>query len=1431
MKAIMRSIQILFLNIFFKDLFKKNTILKFYNKTKTIVILLGLCLMFSSCTLKKRSTELTKPELDVLLEMSNEFSKFSNTIVNENGQRVLKIPDEKLKLMQEALAKKSPGNKKVHKYFFYDLDHKGNIVAPKTFMCGWAAEQVAGWGFNTGEKGIKKGQHCNVQFDPLDVNNGGDYLIGRMVNASEPNWENWAPYIRIKINKHFYVEKRKDGNGRELNELVENSSRSNWSARPFMELDLESLEVMNRSWGNYKKVNLGNVEWDYVNRFLGFDYSVTKPIYVSWWWMSWLVDHATVKYRFNFLNFDHDKTFEETPYHLDNAKHINVLHIMGESEFSSHLGEQQFYKAVKWDTRKTTDLYAHNCSTSEQEIAKDVVELWNDAFEALGHGRLFNFKISKRKNAFDMRYSTINCIQDYRLSKNSLGIGMITADRRNGKILWGGVTIWTGKINQIINSVSPVPSISAASSYQANTPENSFGFNYSLLDPKIYSSKNISKSNLIRNNLAYEFNFDGFKQMATETITNLAHTNTNSENNIELNPALQYILSSNDGIISSEDRDTFLDLLMNNFSQENNSSKKYLTQSLSDIENYFKQINMDAQLDDQSFNNLSLNDLFNNNLSGQASNSGFNLNLPSEFTQFGMSIGQYGKLTRDESYISFEGNSDVLDLELTAETVSTSIAHGKALLKNKLGEIGNNFELKDYLELANLEDNLVKTYIKDLLLHEVGHMIGLGHNFKENILPKKGSVPNFYLEDTHASEVGDSYFPMPKYENGEYIGLESRAHAHQTNYTSVMGYKNGATSVMTKYENLLPGPMDLLVLEYLYNKRVPYYPTDSDGEDKFVWENIPVDGKIEDYTKIDNKDYDPGYFPACNDADASLSIDPFCNRWDRGYDAPTIVTNYFDELKNITHNTITNYANLSKANPRRLENYLEYRSLWAMSRSRLFYDYLRKTYKTSIEELFSEYGTTFATNFSDICAQSYRTKNPELASKLNLDSFLITDEKINDESGDPVSSSSDKDSEDSVADVSIDRKSDTEEAVLALNKLFEDENVLNLCVATRIFLNEIDASLQLYGPDVTEVNHADRYFTANIITGDVSVDDNTFGNWQELSRLPLKRPAILSLTLPYPINPYFSRRYLAPVIDYTTDDGYFHLSTFFPVEYTKIFANTVNSNLNLEKEKIGFSIVYLGYMSRYIYYSNDVRLMTKKYIDEIVSKSKFDYSFAVVTIEEDPNNESNNDGEINNFIAKVKRYKQGSESNDSTAEIYFYLDEQLINIPSTNSMILPISPLRWFSDKSAIYFAINLDFDYTFDTQINTSNAKTLLTERYKTRLTDCTEGDRNNGLKYFFGGNSNDDDPSNTYTFESYKVENNIAKDKGAQNQFWNEIYNEYVKYYDENNPKYAGIQPDEKVCESALTSQEILIYGASAINGLYFPGINKYLNRVNGR
>lgn len=50
------------------------------------------------------------------------------------------------------------------------------------------------------------------------------------------------------------------------------------------------------------------------------------------------------------------------------------------------------------------------------------------------------------------------------------------------------------------------------------------------------------------------------------------------------------------------------------------------------------------------------------------------------------------------------------------------------------------------------EAHSVRTYpemldsiVKDLALHEIGHFLGMGHQFKENIVPKEGTVPQGLL--------------------------------------------------------------------------------------------------------------------------------------------------------------------------------------------------------------------------------------------------------------------------------------------------------------------------------------------------------------------------------------------------------------------------------------------------------------------------------------------------------------------------------------------------------------------------------------------------------------------------------------------------------------------------------------------------------------
>ena len=89
-----------------------------------------------------------------------------------------------------------------------------------------------------------------------------------------------------------------------------------------------------------------------------------------------------------------------------------------------------------------------------------------------------------------------------------------------------------------------------------------------------------------------------------------------------------------------------------------------------------------------------------------------------------------------------------------------------------------------------------RSLMKGLIGHELGHFMGLGHNFKQNILPKESETPP-----------------------SVYSHLKERAENGFQNFHTLMGYPSASIEMQWKYEEIEPGAYDIQVLQYIYNKK------------------------------------------------------------------------------------------------------------------------------------------------------------------------------------------------------------------------------------------------------------------------------------------------------------------------------------------------------------------------------------------------------------------------------------------------------------------------------------------------------------------------------------------------------------------------------------------------------------------------------------
>lgn len=1110
----------------------------------------------------------------------------------------------------------APNDRGIEKTFFVEKvttasanGTSATVLQPKTFLCGWAPISESGAiasSFLT--HAVHMAGHCNMEFEIT-----ADALIGRLVNPTFPNDRTrWKPALIIPIRKHYYYELAKDSYGRDTNQFIENTSRSDFSARPMMDLALEGLSIddwdLSMFWDsrNGKITSIQDVEWDKKSGFLGFTASVTSPTWGS---------AVAARIRFNFKAFEHNAKFEVTPYSPLNAKYFNALHVIGEKVE----GINQIWSAAKWDLSKSHDVYLHGFPDAYVPLAQRTVDQWNEALKAIGKPAAFRLNRTPMKYPFDLRYPMIVWVDDPQISASSpLGVGMAQADVRNGEIIWGQVTVYGGMLERYVKS-----HLSASGSGTSSAQASSFSGSFS-------TAASVTSSPLHAKSLGSPAFFETYFNPTTplKTVEPIGADGLLRLEN-RLASMLQGVTPDAKPTGQKEDR--------------TDDAKAQALQSLTPlradslraaVRTAYAASMSDIKIRQDQTSTLRTDPRRAYGFLGDASQT-----LRSKVfgrDESSMSPGQKLKalttasadeLRRSSSGVVHDADRRFLDV-------------GPALLAG-FAKSGVSYEQG------------LRNVIHELLLHEFGHMIGLGHQFKENILPVEGTVPKRFFEQ-----------------------LKKSAHNH-TNASSVMGYRHPITELMTNFEDIAPGPQDLLTLRYLYKGEYATFERGSDATD-FTFVKVPASGIIPSRNP-DRPENATSYFPQCNDFDATFGADPYCNRFDRGTDAESIVKFYFEDLNANMVSKIYSFADVRGTNTDSAEGYLWWKSLAVLARVRTFYDHMRQKFEPEIRTISRSERDLF--EFSRVC-----TGEIEGSRQLN--------------------------------------------AIFTSNPELKE-----LCRVNRMAVREMKNLMTIPGPDSSRMDWDNAGVAASMTGGDADADySRVFGTHTALSVLPLKLSAINALTTPYPYS--MLGGWMFPIPRYSGSDGLFSYSTLYPVEFTQTLALGVEKNLRFgsiatDTTRIGLPILSMGYFVGQQAYGRDGGRMPKDFIETVRRQTNFRIAVKAVILKLKTRDDKTR---VTHFEAEL--YDPGSNQSQKISEAFILPGGKLIVRPASRTFVYPLAEVMFVSDEMAFAWAYSIEYDDKEDSLASHSVKATL--EKINTSVLDaCIRGD-NDGLASFF--NSQED-------------------------------------------------------------------------------------------
>ncbi len=1301
------------------------------------------------------------------------------------------------------------------KSMFFNKDGKA-----KTFLCGWADFDGSGSiGTRYTTENFNKKFACNVQFKITETHIQALLIDPNVYNANKIDFQQsdkWIQLMSFKV-RHLYKEDQMTSAGRKLNKKIYTedsyfSKDSPWQEAPYVKIQFETfqnksagLAVAQSTFAEDIEVVTGTAEDKTEDKktFIGFT-NVGASSYFG--------ASLGVKTRYNFLEIKPDSSFQKQYYNIENSDFVYPLFTIG--RYNKNLTKEYYLSKWNLSEDKPIEIVLNNWPDEYRDIVEDSIFLWNNALTQANKPNqnretfkvIEYFKISdhKPKFGFDLRYSSINWFSDEVTSVSGpLGIAMVNPYIMTGEIMWGNVNVYGGALDLIINrSMSQSLNVSGLDlSFVLDEKQKTGSLSdfigsdilYNFSDSDIFEKESHYMPGLSSHiasripDLGLNKDTDIYKNLFSSQSSFYKIFNDTSINNLPLSYIRdQYSFWSDQAKKAIDD---YQSLSRTSYQHSKNLLSKKMSQFIfdKDLISLDSSSEVYSQYLDSFYMNFSAEKpwLAISSESGDLRASYNDLELLSGSSidiETAKSIWRKSITSRYQLEKSYGSNlaspflTNTMDLDRTVFNAMEALS---GMSKESIDKIKNN------------ENAAKRAFIKEILLHELGHFVGLGHNFKSNILP-----------DLHHSITKKKNIPSKIYQNLSEMAHGENDYAEFSNFTAIMGYPSMETVVNYREEELMPGFQDVQVLTYIYSGMYPVY---DEVKDSYVYKNLESHGII---PKVEN-----AYLPHCGDWISIVGIDPYCSKFDRGYNAQTIIENEVGLIVDRNDSIKSRYTDVNGSDFKNLEARMWNYSFSSISKIRKFYDYMRYEFRDVFDKAFIESLNDrehkLIPAFSRICMNSEDTTGSKYEASRNF-----------------------------------------------WDKIFNEKpQLLDLCKANGSALALMGSSIiNQFSPEYSQVTYGkdQSIFSMSNDWADQRFSQARLGQYTELSLFPSKFAAFFAITSPHGF--IYNRGYIFPSRQFTGSDGYFEYKYLYPDQYADIVMLLSKHGINLNSSDksslpsdiaVRRELLAFGFLSQTS--GNDRQELNPNYVNHINGIIDFeDIKPGWLLL-----NKVHRNGSEDHTIEFNGSFLEWGQ-RDSIPVLDVMLHDDLTPIAKMNetSMVLPLSKIIWVSPQLAFSFAL---FAKTKNSESSSENSKnpvfgksisTEITTSVNDYIDNCFDGYsveqdlassssaadmvsfKVPGLKTYFydSGILKTED---SLVFEGFDTRNNIHTDSNALEEFKTSVNDYFEQFYPaEGNELQSKMSdwwmkkgnyelPDPLDCLKAKKAIKTGFVGASILSG----------------